>query len=191
MKVVAFNGSPRKNGNTYHALKTVCQVLEQNGIETEIVQVGGKLLWGCQGCNSCRENPEHRCILGDDGMNGFFDKMVEADGILIGSPVYYGNVSTETKALIDRCGMLAGANGAALKRKVGAPVIAVRRAGSNFTYAAINYFFGISQMIIPTSRYWNMTLALNEGDYEKDAEGIETFRVLGENMAWLLKKLED
>ncbi len=117
--------------------------------------------------------------------------MVEADGILIGSPVYYGNVSTETKALIDRCGMLAGANGAALKRKVGAPVIAVRRAGSNFTYAAINYFFGISQMIIPTSRYWNMTLALNEGDYEKDAEGIETFRVLGENMAWLLKKLED
>ena len=191
MKVVAFNGSPRKNGNTYHALKTVCQVLEQNGIETEIVQVGGKLLWGCQGCNSCRENPEHRCILEDDGMNGFFDKMVEADGILIGSPVYYGNVSTETKALIDRCGMLAGANGAALKRKVGAPVIAVRRAGSNFTYAAINYFFGISQMIIPTSRYWNMTLALNEGDYEKDAEGIETFRVLGENMAWLLKKLED
>ena len=93
---------------------------------------------------------------------------------------------------IDRCGMLAGANGAALKRKVGAPVIAVRRAGSNFTYAAINYFFGISQMIIPTSRYWNMTLALNEGDGdEKDAEGIETFRVLGENMAWLLKKLED
>lgn len=191
MKVVAFNGSPRTNGNTYHALKTVCDVLEQNGIETEIVQVGGKRLWGCQGCNLCEQTKDNRCALEEDGMNEFFAKMLEADGILIGSPVYYGNVSTEIKALIDRCGRLAGANGAALKRKVGAPVVAVRRAGSNFTYAAINYFFGISQMIIPTSRYWNMTLARDEGDYEKDAEGIATFQVLGENMAWLLKKLEE
>lgn len=142
--------------------------------------MGGKLLWGCQGCNGCRENPEHRCILGDDGMNGFFDKMVEADGILIGSPVYYGNVSTETKALIDRGGMVGWGQRRGPQAEGGRP--SHRRAGGRVPTSPMRpstTSFGTSQMIIPTSRYWNMTLALNEGDYEKDAEGIETFRCWG------------
>ncbi|HZW48700.1 MAG TPA: flavodoxin family protein, partial [Bacillota bacterium] len=105
----------------------------------------------------------------------------------IGSPVYFGNVTPEVKAFIDRVGFTTGSR---LRNKVGASVVAVRRAGSNFTYAAINFFFGIKQMIIPTSSYWNMTLASAPGDVQKDAEGIRTFERLGENMAWLLKKIQ-
>jgi len=189
LKVVAFNGSPRPNGNTYAALKTVLEKLEKQGIETEIIQVGGKRLWGCIDCGKCRLNHNKRCAVDSDEMNFFISKMYEADGILIGSPVYFGNVTTETKALIDRAGYVSGSNGGLLKHKVGAAVVCARRAGSNFTYAAINFFFGITEMIIPGSSYWNMTLSRDIGDYSHDAEGVKTFEVLGENMAYLLKKL--
>lgn len=190
MKVVAFNGSPRVNGNTSQSLKIVLAELEKEGIETEIVQLGGRKVFGCLACGKCRENKNNRCARTDDEMNTFIQKMEEADGIIIGSPTYFSNVSTEVKALIDRCGFVAKSNGGAmLKGKVGTSVVSVRRAGSTFTYSAINFFFGIAEMIICSSDYWNMTLSRDPGDVQKDAEGIKTFQILGKNMAKLLKQV--
>ncbi|BBB92204.1 2-amino-4-deoxychorismate dehydrogenase [Methylomusa anaerophila] len=189
MKVVAFNGSPRSNGNTAQSLQLVLAELNKEGIETELVQLGGKKVFGCLACGKCWETQNNRCIRQDDEMNTFIEKIIEADGILIGSPTYFSNVSTEVKALIDRCGFVAKANGGGMLRgKVGSAVIAVRRAGSTFAYSAINFFFGIAEMNIVSSSYWNMTLALEPGDVQKDEEGIQTFQTLGQNMAKLLKQ---
>lgn len=189
MKVVAFNGSPRINGNTAQSIQLVLAELSKEGIETEFIQLGGRKVFGCLACGKCFELQNNRCIRQDDEMNTFIQKMQEADGIIIGSPTYFSNVSTEVKALIDRCGFVAKANGGTLLRgKVGAPVVAVRRAGSTFVYSAINFFFGIAEMPIATSSYWNMTLALDPGDVQKDAEGVQTFQVLGKNMAKLIKQ---
>lgn len=190
MKVVAFNGSPRPNGNTAQGIRIVFGELQKEGIETEFVQLGGRKVFGCLACGKCWETKNNRCIRQDDEMNGFIQKMQEADGIIIGSPTYFSNVSTEVKALIDRAGFVAKANGGDLLRgKVGASVISVRRAGSTFVYSAINFFFGIAEMIIPSSSYWNMTLSLEPGDVQKDEEGIDTFKTLGKNMARLLKQV--
>ena len=190
MKVVAFNGSPRVNGNTSQSLKLVLAELEKAGIETELVQLGGRKVFGCLACGKCRELKNNRCAREDDEMNTFIQKMEEADGIIIGSPTYFSNVSTEVKALIDRCGYVAKANGGAMLRgKVAASVVCARRAGSTFTYSAINFFFGIAEMTIVSSNYWNLTLSCNPGDVQNDAEGIKTFEILGENMAKLLKQV--
>lgn len=190
MKVVAFNGSPRVNGNTAQSIEMVFKELAKGGIETEFVQLGGRKVFGCMACGKCYEKKDFRCIRQDDEMNTFIQKMKEADGIMIGSPTYFSNVSTEVKALIDRAGFVNKANGGEILRgKVGAAVVSVRRAGSTFTYSAINFFFGIAEMIIPSSSYWNMTLSLEPGDVQKDEEGINTFEVLGQNMAGVLKKL--
>lgn len=188
MKVVAFNGSPEKNGNTFQAISTVAQILAQHGIETEIIQLGGNRVSGCINCGYCAKNKNAKCGIDDDIINTCIEKMIAADGIIIGSPVYFGNVTTEVKALIDRAGRVTRGNGYLLKRKVGVPIVAARRAGTNFTYAAINFLFGISQMITPHSSYWNMTLSAAPGDYQADEEGQGTFKTLGENMAWLLEK---
>lgn len=188
MKVVAFNGSPRKEGNTAQAINIIFEELRREGIETEMIQLGGKRLSGCLACYKCAENKDSSCIIKDDEINSFIQKMIEADGIIIGSPTYFSNVSTEVKALIDRAGFVSKANGGLFKRKIGAPVVSVRRAGSNFVYSAINFFFGIAEMIIPGSTYWNMTLSRNPGDIFSDEEGIATFKTLGQNMAWLIKK---
>jgi multimeric flavodoxin WrbA len=190
MKVVAFNGSPRANGNTAQSIRIVLDELEREGIDTEMVQLGGQKIYGCLACDQCWENQDQRCVRLDDEVNTFIQKMSAAAGVIIGSPTYFSNVSPEVKSLIDRCGFVNRANdGAILRGKVGTAVVAVRRAGSNFTYAAINFFFGIAEMIIPGSNYWNMTLALEPGDVQKDGEGIRTFHTLGRNMAQLLKKL--
>ena len=188
MKVIAFNGSPRTDGNTAQAIGFVFEELKAEGIETQLVNIGTKKLSGCIACFKCRENKDKKCVIKDDPMNEYIAGMDSADGIIIGSPVYYGSMTTNTKALIERCGQVARANGDMLTRKIGAPVVAVRRAGSNFTYAAINFFFGILQMPIATSSYWNMTMAREKGEIQKDEEGIATFRTLGKNMAWLIKK---
>lgn len=188
MKVVAFNGSPRKNGNTNYSIQVVLAALEAEGIETELVQLGGNIISGCRDCGYCRTLKNAQCAIADDMVNDCIAKMLGADGIIIGSPVYFGNVTTEVKALIDRAGKVTLNNGNLLRHKAGAAVVAVRRAGSNFTCAAINFLFGISQMIVANSNYWNMTLSENPGDAAKDREGIETFETLGRNMAWLLHK---
>lgn len=188
MKVVGFNGSPRKEGNTFFAISTVFEELEKEGIKTELVQLGSSDIKGCRACYKCFETLDRRCIQ-DDDLNSFIEKMVEAEGIIIGSPTYFSNVSTEVKALIDRAGLVTRANGQMLKRKVGAAVVAARRAGATHVYSSINFFFGIGQMIIPGSSYWNIGFGRNPGEILNDEEGIKTFKDLGQNMAWLLKKI--
>ena len=189
MKVVAFSGSARKDGNTAILINNVLQELEKEGIETELFQLAGKKIRGCLACMKCFENQDQRCSNKNDVLNECLEKMIEADGIILGSPTYFSNVSTEIKALIDRAGLVSIANGHMLKRKVGAAVVAVRRAGSVTVFDAINYIFFINQLIVPGSIYWNMGIGIAKGDVEKDEEGIQTMKVLGENMAWLLKKL--
>jgi len=188
MKVVAFNGSPRKKGNTYHCIQIVLEVLQKEGIATEFIQLGGSDINACRACYKCFEKKNNRCIQ-KDGFNLMMERMIAADGIIIGSPTYFANVSPEVKALIDRAGLVAIANDYLLRRKVGAAVVAVRRAGATHVYSSINYFFGINHMIIPGSSYWNLGVGLDPGDVLKDKEGVDTFRNLGENMAWLLEKV--
>jgi multimeric flavodoxin WrbA len=189
MKVVAFNGSPRKEGNTYLLVQRVFEELRKEGIETEYIHFGGKSLRGCTACLKCRENKDKKCVLPDDGLNGYVAKMVGAEGIILASPVYFSNVTAEMKALIDRAGFVAKANGGLLRRKVGAAVVAVRRAGATIVYSDLNFFFGINEMIIPGSSYWNLGMGRMPGDVLKDEEGLQTMEDLGKNMAWVMKKL--
>jgi len=191
MKVVGFNCSPRKDGNTCHMIKDVFKILEAEGIETELVQVGGNELSGCKACGYCAKKKNMKCVIDHDILNDCVAKMVEADGIIIGSPTYFADVNTEAKALIDRAGYVIRMNGMPTKRKVGAAVVAVRRAGAIHVFDTINHFFTINEMIIVGSSYWNMSLAWKEGDYENDKEGVRTMKDLGDNMAWLLKKIKE
>jgi multimeric flavodoxin WrbA len=189
LKVVAFNGSPRKDGNTSALIRHVLTELEKEGIETETVQLGGKSVKGCIACSKCYENKDRRCAINKDIVNECIEKMLEADGIILASPTYFADLTPELKALIDRAGFVAKANDEMFKYKIGAAVVAVRRAGAVHVFDSINHFFTISQMIIPGSNYWNVGIGLAEGDVEKDEEGIRTMQTLGQNMAWLLKKL--
>ncbi len=189
MKVVAFNGSPRKEGNTYHLITEVLSVIQDHGIQTELVQIGGGPIRGCTACGKCRERQDGQCIITDDGMNEYIAKMIDADGIIIGSPTYFSDLSPETKALIDRAGYVCRGNNQALRRKVGAAVVAVRRAGGIHVFDSINHFFLISEMIVPGSSYWNIGIGLKPGDVLHDTEGVATMRRLGENMAWLIKMI--
>jgi multimeric flavodoxin WrbA len=189
MKVVAFNGSPRPDGNTSILLNHVLQPLQAEGIQTEIVQLGGSNIHGCRACYGCSKTKNGRCNYDDDIANACIAKMIQADGIILGSPTYYADVTPETKALIDRAGFVTSRGGDLLKRKVGAAVIAVRRAGEIHGFDSINHFFLINQMLIPGSSYWNVGIGRDKGDVNKDEEGLRTMRVLGENMAWLLKRV--
>jgi len=190
MQVVAFNGSPRKDGNTFRLIETVFSELKKEGIQTELVQIGAMNIRGCIACYKCFENKNQRCAVTKDMLNDCIEKIVAADGVLLGSPTYFANMSSDLKALIDRAGLVAKANGEIYRRKVGAAVVAARRAGSVYTFDAINHFFTISQMIIPGASYWNMAIGRDKGEVEKDEEGMQTMRTLGQNMAWLLKKLK-
>jgi len=189
MKVVAFNGSPRKDGNTALLINYVFEELKKEGIETEMVQLAGKTLRGCTACYQCYTNKDKRCVIKGDEVNHYIEKMIEADGIILASPVYFTDVTAEMKALIDRAGFVTRGNGSLLKRKVGAAVIAVRRGGQLHTFDTLNHFFLISQMIVPGSIYWNFGIGRNIGDVHQDEEGVKTMRTLGQNMAWLLKKI--
>jgi len=192
MKVVAFNGSPRKDGNTALLINYVFEELKKEDIDTEMVemvQLAGKTLRGCTACYECYRKKNRRCAVEGDVVNQCIEKMIEADGIILGSPTYFTDVTAEMKALIDRAGFVTRANGSLLKRKVGASVIAVRRGGQIHTFDTINHFFLISQMIVPGSIYWNFGIGRNIGDVHQDEEGVKTMRTLGQNVAWLLKKI--
>jgi len=191
MKVVAFNGSPRKGGNTETLIRTVFEPLEQAGIETELVQVGGQAMRGCTACYTCFKEQNGRCAVDGDMVNACIEKMLAADGIILASPTYFADVSPELKALIDRAGLVVRATDHALRRKVGAAVVAVRRGGEIHAFDTINHFFLISQMIVPGSIYWNMGFGRDKGEVTDDDEGIETMRTLGQNFAWLLGKLAE
>ena len=187
MKVIAFNGSPRKDGNTSRLINHVFKSIEAEGIDTEVIQVGGKVFHGCAACYQCSVKKNNQCVQ-DDEVNGWIGKMIEADGIILASPTYFADITPELKALIDRAGFVTRANGHLLRRKVGAAVIAIRRAGGIHAFDSINHFFLIQQMLVPGSSYWNMGFGRDPGDVDKDEEGLKTMSALGENMAWLLKK---
>ena len=190
MKVIAFNGSARKDGNTAAMIKHVFKELEKEGIGTELYQMAGKTIRGCIACYRCFKNKDGLCAVDNDIANECIEKMVEADGMILGTPTYFANASPEIMALVCRAGLVGIANDAMFRRKVGAAVVAVRRSGANHAFNSLNHFFFISQMIVPGSRYWNMGVARDMGEFEQDEEGILTMETLGRNMAWLMKKLE-
>jgi multimeric flavodoxin WrbA len=186
MKVVLFNGSPRKNGNTQHCLNVVMEELKKEGIECDYNWIGMEKLRGCTACMKCVENGDNQCVLKGDNMNDYIEKMIAADGIILGSPTYFADLATNIKALIERAGY---ATGGKLKHKVGASVLAVRRAGATHAFSSINYFFLIKQMFVVGSSYWNLGVGREPGEVMEDEEGIRTFKNLGKNFAFLLKKL--
>ena len=189
MYVVAFNGSGRKDGNTAILLNAVMEELAEEGIATELVQLAGHQVPGCTGCRRCFERVDKRCAVEGDMVNECIEKMIRADGVLLGSPVYYGDLTAGMKALIERSGFVARANGDLFRRKAGAAVVSVRRAGAMHAFDSINHFFTITQMIIPGADYWNIGIGRDAGEVKNDSEGLKTMQVLGQNMAWLLKRL--
>ena len=190
MKVLAFNGSARLDGNTAILLNTVLGELQHEGIQTELVQLAKEHLQGCGACYRCFKQKGEQCSIDTDPVNEYIAKMAAADGILLGSPVYFADVTANAKALIERCGMVARANGDLYQRKVGAAVVAVRRAGAIHAFSSLNHFFTIGQMIVVGSSYWNIGIGREPGAVSSDEEGVRTMQRLGQNMAWVLKKLK-
>jgi multimeric flavodoxin WrbA len=191
IKVVALNGSARKGGNTAILLRVVLKELEKEGIETELIELSGATIHGCLACRECSKKKDGHCGQKNDDGNALIDKMAAADGILLGSPTYVADITPEIKALIDRACLVSRANGSLFRRKVGAAVVAVRRAGAMHAFDALNHFFLISEMIIPGSSYWNIGIGREIGDVERDEEGMQTMKTLGQNMAWLLMKIHN
>ena len=190
MKVVALCGSARKQGNTALLLKTVLAPLREAGAETELIELAKSELRGCMACYVCFLEKNGTCVLKKDIVNYCIGKMTAADAILLGSPAYFTDVSSEMKALIDRCGMVSQANGDMLQRKLGAAVVAVRRTGGIHAFDTMNHFFLANRMIVVGSNSWNIGIGPEMGDVVDDEEGMKTMRLLGENMAWLLNKLK-
>jgi len=189
--VVAFNASPRKDGNTATLIRYALNKIEEQGIRTELVHIGGKQVHGCIACMKCFEKQDRHCALAKDLVNDCIDRMVQANGIIIGSPTYFSDITPEAKALIDRAGFVAIANGGLFSRKVGAGIAAVRRAGAVAALDSINHLFGICDMFTAGSTYWNLGIGFEPGDVEKDAEGIKTMERLGENMAWFITRVQE
>jgi multimeric flavodoxin WrbA len=188
MKVVAFNGSPNKDGNTSLLINHTLREIEKEGIKTELIQIGGEKIHPCTACGKCFENQDQRCVQETDMVNDCIGKMVNADAIIIATPTYFAGVSPEIKAFMDRTFFVAKANGDLFRQKLGAGIAAQRRAGAVCAVDTINHFFSISGMFIAGSRYWNLAIGLKPGDVETDEEGIDTMRQLGENIAWFVKK---
>lgn len=190
MKVIAINGSARAKGNTGTSIDIVAKELEKNGIQVEILHVGNKKISGCIGCMGCVKAQNERCVITDDVVNEYIQKLKEADGIILGSPVYYSGVAGTMKSFLDRTFFVIGVNGNFLKHKVGASLAAVRRTGGIPTIDGLDRYINYSEMFVPTSNYWNVAHGLKPGDVEKDEEGVQILRVLGKNMAWLMKTVE-
>ncbi|EYE89615.1 FMN reductase [Fervidicella metallireducens AeB] len=188
MKVVAFNGSPREKGNTYYAIKTVADELEKEGIEVEIVHVGNKLIRGCTACNACARNKNGKCIIDNDEVNEWINKMVEADGIILGSPVYFSGINGTMKSFLDRAFYVASKQ---LRYKVGASVVAVRRSGGVAVFNQLNNYINYAEMLMPSTNYWNVIHGRAVGEASQDEEGNQIMRILGKNMAYLLKLVEN
>jgi len=190
MKVLAINGSPKAEGNTFFALKTAAQALEDAGIETEILHIGQEAIRGCIACGQCARNKNEKCVLPEDSVNDWIQKMKAADGILLGTPVHYSAIGASMKAFLDRAFYVAGANGGLFRHKVGAAVVAVRRSGGVTTFDQMNHYLLYSEMLIPTANYWNVIHGAKPGEAAEDTEGVQIMRVLGKNMAWLMKLVE-
>lgn len=191
MKVIALNASARKDGNTAILLNTVLDELKNEGIKTDMIQLAGKTLRGCTACNKCMKTLDKHCAVKKDILNDIIDQMLSADGILLGSPTYFSDATANMRAFIERSGRVSRANDYMLKRKVGAGVVAVRRAGAIPAFTGMFLYLHYMQMVIPGSSYWNVGIGRDIGDVLKDEEGLQTMKTLGQNMAWLLKKVAD
>jgi multimeric flavodoxin WrbA len=190
MKVVAINGSPHKEGNTYYALRMVGSKLEENGIEFEIIHVGNKDIRGCMACGKCRKTQDSRCSMNSDPFNEWIPTIKEADGIILSSPVYFSGVAGTMKSFLDRLFYVSLSNGNFFRHKVGAAVVAVRRTGGSSTLDTLNHYLSYSEMMLANSSYWNIIHGTVPGDANLDAEGVQIMETLGENMAWQLKMRE-
>ncbi len=186
MKVVAFNGSPRRNGNCEQALNFIGEELRKENIDFEIIQVGNQSVHGCIACYRCLQNNDGYCVQ-KDCVNEWIDKMISADGILLASPVYYGGIAGTMKCFLDRAFLAAGTK---LHHKVGASIVTARRSGALETFQQLNAYLNTMEMIIPTADYWNNIHGLNIGEIQEDIEGIEVMQKLGRNMAWIMKVIE-
>jgi len=189
MKVLGISGSPRAGGNTQILIQTALDVLQEEGIETELLSLAGRPVKPCVACGGCAKAEGIRCVQEDPAFEGVIDRFIEADGVLVGSPVYFGSATPETMALLDRVGYVSRSNNNFLRRKAGAAIVVARRAGQNFTFAQLNYFFLISEMIVPGSTYWNIAFGRGKGEVAGDQEGLDTVKTLAKNMAWLLRKV--
>ena len=190
MKVIAVNGSPKAEGNTFHALKMVGEEIINAGIEFEILHVGNKLIHGCTGCGKCAVNKDEECSIKNDDLNKWIQQLKDADGIIIGSPVYYAGIAGTMKCFLDRAFYVAGINNGLFRQKVAAAVVAVRRSGGSTTFAGMNHYLLYSEMLLATSNYWNIIHGRTPGEVTKDIEGTQIMRVLGKNIVWLLKMRE-
>jgi multimeric flavodoxin WrbA len=190
MKVVGINGSGRKDGNTAILIRTVFEELEKESIETELVQLYNKDLQGCKACFACMRNKNQRCVQNDD-LNEILEKMIQAEGIILGSPVYVGDVTAQIKALLDRVGFLSRGKESFFKHKVGASVVAERRDGGMHAIDTLNHFFLARETFLVGSTYWNAVYGRDKGDVTRDEEGMQNMRNLGQNMAWLMKRICD
>jgi multimeric flavodoxin WrbA len=189
MRVLGISGSPRRGGNTDILINTALGVLAEQGLETEFLSLADRPVLPCLACGGCFKSEIIRCVQEDPAFDGILEKVSAADGILIGSPVYFGSATPQTMSLLDRVGYVARRHPQLLRRKVGAAIVVARRAGQNFTFAQLNYFFLISEMIVPGSTYWNVAIGREKGEVAEDREGMETIKTLARNMAWLMKKL--
>lgn len=190
MYVIAINGSPKEKGNTYHALKVVTEELDKQGINTEIVHIGDKIIRGCLACGACGKNQNEKCVIEDD-VNIMIQKMKAADGIILGSPVYYASIAGTMKSFLDRAFYVAGSgNDGLFRHKVGASVAVARRSGEVATFDHLNHYFTVSEMFLVPSRYWNVIHGRFPGEVLQDEEGVQTMRVLAKNMAFLLNAIE-
>jgi len=189
MRVLGISGSPRHGGNTEFLISTALSVLTEAGLETEFVSLAGRPIKPCLACGGCSKSETIQCVQDDPAFDGILEKFAAADGILVGSPVYFGSATPQTMSLLDRVGYVARRHPQILRRKVGAAIVVGRRAGQNFTFAQLNYFFLISEMIVPGSSYWNVAIGRDKGEVQNDHEGVETVKTLARNMAWLMKKL--
>jgi multimeric flavodoxin WrbA len=189
MKVTAFNGSARKDGNTAILINIALEEIRKEGIDTKLIQLSGAKIRGCMACYKCTTNLDKKCAVKNDELNGWIAKMEESDGIIFGSPTYFTNVTSEMSSLINRAGLVARANGDMFKHKAAAAVVSMRRGGATHAYDSINHFFLSNHMIVPGTNYWNIGIGRDIGDVLKDEEGILTMQNVGKNMAWLLKKI--
>jgi multimeric flavodoxin WrbA len=190
MKVIAINGSPKKEGNTYHALSMVGNELNAAGIEFEILHIGHKMIHGCIACGKCAMNRDEKCSIQSDELNDWIQIVKRADGMILGSPVFYSGIAGTMKSFLDRMFFVAGSNGNLFRHKVAATLVAVRRTGGSVTFDSLNHYLSYSEMIIATSRYWNVIHGTAPGEAIQDGEGLQIMSVLGRNMAWLLKMKE-
>ena len=189
MKVLGISGSPRPGGNTDTLIKHALGVLEKEGIQTEFLSLADHPVKPCMACGRCHKSDEARCLQEDPAFEGMIERFQAADGVLVGSPVYFGSATPQTMALLHRVGYVNRRHPEILRRKVGAAIVVGRRAGQNFTFAQLNYFFLIAEMIVPGSTYWNVAFGKDKGEVTGDEEGMKTIETLARNMAWLMKKL--